>query len=57
MTTKRTPRNRAKKPACPTCQGQGQVETFQIVGRGKNTTRIDTWALCLDCCGTTGDAT
>jgi len=52
MTTKRATRTRTKKPVCPTCHGEGQVETFHIIGRGKNTTRIDTWALCLDCCGT-----
>ncbi|MEV4167503.1 hypothetical protein [Nonomuraea dietziae] len=51
MTTKRT---RTKKPACQTCQDEGQVETFEILGRGKNAVRVDTWALCLECCGTTG---
>ncbi|MEV0823610.1 hypothetical protein [Nonomuraea rubra] len=54
MTTKRS---RTKKKTCATCHGEGQVETWEIVGRGKNATRIDTWALCLDCCGTTGDTT
>jgi DnaJ-class molecular chaperone len=37
---------------CPTCQGEGQIEDFLITGRGKTGTRIDTWAFCLDCCGT-----
>ncbi|MEV4838584.1 hypothetical protein AB0K05_29055 [Nonomuraea sp. NPDC049486] len=48
MTSKRP---RTRKPVCRTCNGEGQVETFQIIGRGKNATRVDTWALCLDCCG------
>ncbi|MEV4171947.1 hypothetical protein [Nonomuraea sp. NPDC049709] len=52
MTT--TKRTRTKKKTCSTCNGEGQVETWEIVGRGKNATRIDTWAFCLDCCGTTG---
>ncbi|SEU46098.1 hypothetical protein [Nonomuraea wenchangensis] len=50
MTTKR----RRTKDTCSTCHGEGQVETREIVGRGKNAVRIDTWAFCLDCCG--GDA-
>ncbi|MEO3874019.1 hypothetical protein ABGB18_34870 [Nonomuraea sp. B12E4] len=36
---------------CRTCNGEGQVEDFLIVGRGKNTACIRTWAFCLDCCG------
>ncbi|MFE3452342.1 hypothetical protein ACFXJ8_25810 [Nonomuraea sp. NPDC059194] len=44
---------RTKKKACPTCEGEGQVETFEIVGRGETAVRIETWALCLDCTGPT----
>ncbi|GAA0970874.1 hypothetical protein GCM10009555_020560 [Acrocarpospora macrocephala] len=39
-------------PVCPTCAGEGQTEAFLIVGRGKNATRLDTWAFCFDCDGT-----
>ena len=42
---------RTKKKVCATCKGEGQIETFEIVGRGKNAVRIETLALCLDCSG------
>lgn len=55
MTTKRS--RPKKQDICSTCNGEGQVETWEMVGRGKNAMRIDTWAFCLDCCGTTGVTT
>ncbi|ETK30963.1 hypothetical protein [Microbispora sp. ATCC PTA-5024] len=49
----KTTNKTAPAPAvCPTCQGEGQVPDFLIIGRGKTGTRVDTWAFCFDCCGT-----
>lgn len=48
-----TPRSRrtAKPKTCPDCNGEGQIATFEIYGRGKQAVRVDTWALCLTCSG------
>lgn len=52
MTAERTARRRTRKAACPTCDGEGQVEATVVLGRGRNAVHVNTWALCLDCCGT-----
>jgi hypothetical protein len=49
---KKTPPTPPAAPACTACRGEGQIETFLIVGRGKNASTVDTWAFCFDCEGT-----
>ncbi|WP_248965417.1 hypothetical protein [Sphaerisporangium perillae] len=39
--------------ACPDCQGTGQVLTAQVVRRRLRRRTIQSYALCLTCCGTT----